>query len=132
MMSARSKAHAQVFLSFALSDKRLAERVTHSLRAADITVVRADEVGAGDQYDNVIRDALKQSDAVVVALSHVGKRQDISANVLFEIGAAVGADKPIYVIVDDATARLRFNVPNLQVLPISRLGEVADKLRVAA
>ena len=50
------------------------------------------------------------------------------ASVLFEIGAAVGAEKPIYVIVDRPSGKLPFGAPGLQVLPLNRLDEIARKL----
>jgi hypothetical protein len=61
-------------------------------------------------------------------VSQLGGGEEISASVLFEIGAAAGANKPIFVIVSKANVKLPFNVPNLRVLPMQRLEEVVRSL----
>jgi hypothetical protein len=87
-----------------------------------------DERSSEREYDDTVRTALRQSAAVVAVLSGASRRHDMPANVLFEIGAAIGARKPIYVVVDDASAKLPFGAPDLRVLPLNRLDEVAREL----
>jgi hypothetical protein len=122
------KTQPQVFLSFSLSDRQFASTVADELQRAGLSVVRMSDLGAGDEYTEEVRGALRRSAAVVVALPEVSSRHDVPASVLFEIGAAVGAEKPIYVIVDRPSTKLPFGAPGLQVLPLSRLDEIARKL----
>jgi methylmalonyl-CoA mutase cobalamin-binding subunit len=128
MTSASVKTRPQIFLSFAQSDRRLAEQVGSALHDAGLTVVQMDQLLARRAYDDTVRSALRESDAVVVALSSVSRRHEVPASVLFEIGAAVGAAKPIFVIVEEATAKLPFNAPQMEVLPVNRVNEIADRL----
>ncbi|HSU66149.1 MAG TPA: toll/interleukin-1 receptor domain-containing protein [Tepidisphaeraceae bacterium] len=122
----------EVFLSFAMSDREMADEVASDLSRAGLDVVRVDELGTGSEYTDTVRSALRRSAAMVVVLSDASSAHDIPAGILFEIGAAAGAGKPIYVIVQKSTAKLPFSVPNLQVLPITRLDEVARQLSQAA
>jgi len=87
-----------------------------------------EEFSAGGEYTAAVRTAVRQSAAMVAILPDVSRRHDIPANVLFEIGAAVGARKPIYVVVGDSSAKLPFGAPDLHVLPITRLDEIARSL----
>lgn len=86
------------------------------------------DFGSATKYTEEIRKALRRSAAVVVALPNVSAKLEIPASVLFEIGAAIGAEKPIYVIVDRGSGKLPFGAPGLQMLPLSRLDEIARKL----
>ena len=123
-----SKTQPQVFLSFSLSDRGFANKVADELQRAGLSVVRMVDLGAGGEYTEEVRRALRRSAAVVVALSDISPRHEVPASVLFEIGAAVGAEKPIYVIVDRPIAKLPFGAPGLQVLPLNRLDEIAQRL----
>jgi nucleoside 2-deoxyribosyltransferase len=130
MISTKTNASPQVFLSFASTDRPLADRVDAALTKAGLTVVRMDGLGSKGEYTDVVRSALNESDAVVVALSGAGRRQDIPASVIFEIGAAMGAEKHIYVVVEESTNKLPFSVRHLEMLPFNRVNEIADKLCV--
>lgn len=121
-----------VFLSYTPSDRDLASGVSTALRRAGIAVTSVDELEPGGEYSEHVRQALHLSDAVVVVLSTVGRRREIPAGVLFEIGAAAGANKPIYVVVDEAATKLPFNISHLEVLPASRVGEIAQHLMRAS
>lgn len=122
------KTQPQVFLSFALSDRQFASQVADELERAGVAVVRMSDLGPGGEYTAEVRDALRRSAAVVVALTDVSPRHEVPASVLFEIGAAVGAEKPIYVVVDRPSPKLPFGAPGLQILPLNRLDEIARKL----
>ena len=121
-----------VFLSYALHDRHAADEVAGALRGAGLSVVQMSELEPGGEYTDTIRQALGRSSAIVVVLPKMSARRELPASVLFEIGAAVGADKPIFVIVDEPTAKLPFNVPHLHILPRARLDEVARQLSAAA
>lgn len=132
MISTTVKTQPQIFLSFARADHELAERIGTIFQKAGIKVYRMDQMGIRGEYSEAVRKALLRSDAVVVALSSIPRQQDFPASVLFEIGAAMGAEKDIYVVVEEPTAKLPFSVRHLEILPVSRVNEIADKLCVGS
>src|SRR5687767_15451286 len=85
----------RVFLSFALEDRLMAAEVARVLSSSGIRVVSMGDAETGNEYTDSVRRALGSSAAVVAVLSGISKRRDIPASILFEIGAAVGAGKPI-------------------------------------
>jgi hypothetical protein len=109
------------FLISNLADSEFAGRITDTLVRSGLTV-------SWNQGRNVdLRKELRECAVTVVVLSGSTLRQPLTASVLFEVGAAMGAGKPIYAVVDDLTARLPFGVPNLQVLPANRAEEIASR-----
>lgn len=106
----------------------MADRVTDALKRAGLKTVRMDDLEPRGEYSDAVREALHESDAIVTVLSRISDRDPIPASVLFEIGAAVGAEKQIFVVVDEMTGRLPFHVAHLQVLPLTRIGEIATTL----
>jgi hypothetical protein len=122
------KTQRQVFVSFAPPDRMLAEKVVTELEGSGLKVVRIDKLQPRGEYSDSIRSALHSSDAVVTVLAKVSDRDQLPASVLFEIGAAVGAGKRIFVVVDEMAGRLPFNASNLVVLPMNRIGEIATIL----
>jgi nucleoside 2-deoxyribosyltransferase len=120
----------QVFLTYALADREFADEVTRELALSGLNCVSMNEFSADGEYTEAIRKAVRQSAAVVAILSGVSRRHDVPANVLFEIGAAIGARKPIYVVVDDPSIRLPFGAPDMHVLPITRIDEIARHLSI--
>lgn len=119
------KTRPQVFLSFSLADREFASEIADELRRSGLTVIGMSDFGSASEYTEEIRNALRSSAAVVVALPIISAKHEIPASVLFEIGAAVGAEKPIYVIVDGPSGKLPFGAPGLQMLPLNRLDEIA-------
>src|SRR5438552_17659079 len=105
-MTATTTDQFSVFLSFPVADRAFAEQVASALRDSGLEVVSTHDVEPGGDYTNDVRRALAGSKAVVVALTNISKRQEIPASVLFEVGAAVGADKPIFIVLDQASASL--------------------------
>jgi hypothetical protein len=125
------KVTSTVFLSFAARDQEMAREVAELLTRAALDVVRVDELSLSGEYTDEVRRALGASAAVVVVLARIARRHDLPAGVLFEIGAAVGAGKRIFVVADDLTDGLPFGAPRLQVLPIGRVDEIARLLNAA-
>ena len=121
-------ARKQVFISFSPPDREMAAQVARDLRSAGLKTVSMDQLDTHGEYTDSVRSALGESDAIVTVLRRVSNREQIPASVLFEIGAAVGAGKYIFVVVGEMSGRLPFNVPHLQVLPLNRIGEIATKL----
>lgn len=117
----------QVFFTYGQADRSFASRVAAALEGAGLKVVAASTVTASGVYDEHVRDAIKSSQAAVVAFS--GRSgTEFPSSVLFEIGAAMGAYKPVFVIVEDLSRKLGFSVPDMHVLPISRLDEISQAL----
>jgi hypothetical protein len=124
------KTAPQIFLSFAAIDRLQADRVTMSLNAAGFAVVGFEDVTSGEVYNDAVRQAMGKSIAVVVPMASSLRGTVLPSGVLFEIGAAMGAGKPIYVIVEeDARATVPFSVPGMRVLPESRVDEIARMIR---
>lgn len=88
---------SSVFISYARSDRDEAERFVEALRGAKVTgwLDQAD-IAAGDSVPSAIRDALKDSSAVIVLLS---PRALHNSWVQFEIGAAEALGKKILPII---------------------------------
>src|SRR6266576_5060378 len=86
-----------VFISYAHSDRKEAERLVKALRAGSIAgwLDKAD-IAAGNSIPSAVRDALKRSSAVVVLLS---PRALQSEWVQFEIGAAEALGKKIVPVL---------------------------------
>jgi hypothetical protein len=122
------KAQPKVFLTFAAADRVFAGDVADSLRLLGAKVSSFASVASGDTYTDAIRRAIQRSNAVVIPLGQVSRRGELPANVLFEIGAAIGAGREIYVVSRDVAARLPFEVPRLHVLPLSRIDEIIREL----
>lgn len=120
----KTRTRPQVFLTYASADRQLAAKVADFLADAGLTVVRPEDLESGHEYSNAIRTGLMKSAAMVVVLG----RAEMAATVLFEMGAAFGAEKPVYVVVDAPTTRLPFDTSKVQILSMSRIEEIADEL----
>jgi hypothetical protein len=124
-------ARPTVFLSSAAADADFAREVAEELTRAGAEIWEIGDVAASGKYTHEVRRALDRSGAVVVALARSADRREIPASVLFEIGAASGAQKPVFVVVDSPISRLPFSVPGMQVIPFNRVGEVPQLIRAA-
>ena len=132
-MTKHSDHAPQVFLSYSLADAEAARDVLRRLRAADIEVYDAlARPRPGSDWEDQLRLALEACNAVVIVLGRIGDRQQVPANILFEIGAASQAGKPIYVLLRDPADRLPFRVSGLTVLPLNNVDAIARQLRAAA
>ena len=124
------KSQPQVFLTFASVDRVLADEVGAVLRSEGLSVIRVQDVRRQPAADSDfrMREVLKNCAAVVVVLSDVSNRRGLPASVLFEIGAATGAGKPIFVVLDQSSHPLPFGVPGMQIIPTNRVDEIARQL----
>lgn len=130
-MTSAIAAKPKVFFSYPQVDRELARRVASVLEASGLEVFDAPSPRGGVDPGEQIRLAMEESSAAVVVLSQADQGQCIPASVLFEIGAAMGAGKPIYVLVTEPSQRLSFNVPGMVVLPSNHAEEIACRLRAA-
>lgn len=118
----------KVLLTSALTDVDLAERVGAVLQATGIEVLRTNHMQAGQQISTYLRRSIQESAAIVVVISRATTDDRLPASLLFEIGAAFGAGKRVFVVLEDPSRRLDFSVPNMHILPISRVDEVKQAL----
>jgi hypothetical protein len=86
-----------VFISYAHSDADQARRLVSALRTANVTGwMDSADIAAGEAISSAVRDALRQSTAVLVLLS---PRALQSEWVQFEIGAAEALNKRIIPVI---------------------------------
>lgn len=114
----------KIFLSSASADRELAASVAAVLSRNGVDVWEVSDVAPGGDYSDRVRQALHRSSAAVIAITGNSNRRDLPAATLFEIGAASGAGKPVFVVVDGPGSKLPFNVPGLHVIPVNRVGEI--------
>jgi len=88
---------SKVFISYARSDSDEAERLVKALQSANVAgwMDHAD-IAAGGSISSVVRDALRQSSAVIVLLSPSALH---SQWVQFEIGAAEALGNEIIPVI---------------------------------
>ncbi len=134
-MSNRTNVSAKpgVFLSFSASDEDFAKQVSHALSDAGLLVMGVRELDPKGDYNDSVRRWIKSSAGMVVAISDrsLSSKFGLPANVVFEIGAATGAGKPIFVVTTLSAPKFPFRVPKLAVIPITRVDEVVHALRAA-
>ena len=132
MAAVATQTRPTVFLTAAATDGPLIERVASVLDASGIEVIGRRAVPAGGTGGAYLRDFIRRSSAVVVVMSRVTTASTIPSSIIFEIGAATGAHKPVYIILEDSSVRLGFSVPDMHVLPLSRTDEVARAVFAAS
>lgn len=118
----------QVFVNHAAADGELIDRLAVALTRAGSTTIRTDELSAGGVYNATVRRALADSEAMVVPLSGAPRPTDLPASVMFETGAAVGAGKPVYVVVDSPTDRVPFGAPGVRVILANQVNVIGREI----
>lgn len=118
----------QIFLSFGAGDSLLAAEVARTFGGAGIKVWGDPASGSSHITETRLRRELNASSAIVVVLGTIPTKRHLPSSVLFEIGAATGARKPIFTLVEDVSSPFPFRVPDMKVLPISRIDEVIDSI----
>lgn len=124
MAASKLHLHPRILLTSALSDVTLAERVSAILEASGIHVGRANQAPSAQHWGRCLRKSIEDSDAIVVVISRATSGDRLPASLLFEVGAAFGASKRVYVVLEDMSRRLDFSVPDMHVLPVSRVEEL--------
>jgi hypothetical protein len=122
----KTKSLCDVFISYGPLDARLAADVARILQSFDLAVFDAKAIPQDKHLEKAVWEAMAESQAFVATVSEAAP----SASTLFELGAAQGWNKPVYVIVaDPALARLPDFLRRLPVFPFSRLDEVASAIK---
>ena len=123
-----SASNRQVFVNFTMAAPDLVDRVKESFARAGLHYVRADDLTTGGVYNKAVLRALEASGAMAVPVSGSPRAGDLSASTMFEIGAAAGARKPVYIVVDSPSYHVPFGVPGMRVLLANQVDEIGRNL----
>ena len=116
-----------VFVSHSQSDRQLAKQVAAVLESFDLDVfVDVDEVALGEKLEDVVWDAMADSQAIVMVVPN----NPPSSWMAFEMGAAKAWNKPVYAIADGVEdARRLSGLHDIAVYPPSRADEIAIEIK---
>ncbi len=116
-----------VFLSHHPQDGGLASMVTREIESAGCGVFSLESLPLGSHIQSQVLDALVDSSAVVVLLTRSSVE---SRGVAFEVGVAMGWDKPVYIIHDGLEMR---SIPEFlnqfHLVPLSDLPRVVKQIQ---
>lgn len=118
-------ASTKVFVSYAQADQSLAEDVRRRLRAMQVDVWSDDQLTAGDNWSNVLREHLKESQYFLLLLT---PKSVESSWVLQELGAAWTLGKEIIPITSDRRLldRLPIDLSRVQTITMDEIGKLED------
>ena len=121
----------KVFVSYARSDHALAEELFRILRSIPVDVWSADQLRTGENWSDVLRSRLRESDYFLLLLTPNTRE---SSWVLQELGAAWVLGKRIIPVVTDRRLlnTLPVDLSNVQALTTSELDQLEDVLQPAA
>ena len=123
----RTRQYYDVFLSYALGDRPVAEAVKKALTQAGLAVFDASAIQPGQEIGERVRHALATSEALVAVIASDGAT---SSNVAVEIGAAMAWNKPIYILQEkDGVGRLPEFLSSHRAYPLSRVDDVVGAIR---
>jgi hypothetical protein len=128
VIAVATRSRPKVFVTSSALDHGLAEQVASVLDASGVEVVRIADRNSLSRGEGQLRDAIRRSAAVVAVVSRSTTSTQIPASVFVEIGAATGAGKPVFIVLEDPTYRVNFSVPDMHILPISRVDEIGQSL----
>jgi hypothetical protein len=116
-----------VFLSYPLTEKPVAELIERGLQGAGLDVFNPARMETGSSVQDVLWRALAESAAFVVVIPREGVT---SSSTAVELGAAMAWHKPIFVISSgNGNARLPAYLSGYQVYPLSRIEDVAQSIQ---
>jgi TIR domain len=113
-----SSKKSQIFISYARSDKVIAEQLTRSFKQQGLSVwLDYESLKPGSSWQDELENALRRADIFVVVLSE----DSVKSNwVNAEIGFALGQKKKIVPILVD-NVRLPLNLTKLQYIDARKL-----------
>jgi len=111
-----------VFLSYSLTEGRTAELVQRALTEAGLNVFDHARLDPGQRWEDILRSALVESAAVVVVID---PERPPPHDTLFELGAAMAWEKPIYLVhADSGTSRLPDYLHRFRAYPVSGVDDM--------
>ena len=123
---AKGKSSFDVFISHGPRDAAISADIARVLRSYDLRVFTDAEVGAGQTIEDVLWEAISESQAFVTVIPET----DPSASSALELGAAKAWNKPIYAVASNpATARLPVGLQGMTLYPPSRIEEIAQEIK---
>jgi hypothetical protein len=118
-----------VFLSYSPQDATFAADTARILQSFDLVVFDKKALPANGRLEDAVWEAMAESLALVAVISTGGP----SATTLFELGAAGGWNKPVYVVVaDPVSTHLPEFLHRFPVYPPSRIEDVARAIKGSA
>jgi hypothetical protein len=116
----------RIFISHDMDGADAAADVARRLSGAGAIVFDVSTVTAGGVYGDAMRRAIRESEVVVAVVT----ANRLSANVMFELGAASGAGKQIIVLTSGVTSvDLPASFADVPMLPVARATEVIRFVR---
>ena len=126
---AKGKSTFDVFISHSHRDAAVSADIARVLRSYDLSVFTDAEVGTGQSFEDMIWEAMSESQALVAIIPET----DPSASIAFELGAAKAWNKPIYAVASNpATVRLPVGLQGMMIYPPSRIEEIAQEIKKAS
>jgi len=126
---AKGKSAFDVFVSHGPRDAAISADIARVLRSYDLRVFTDAELGAGQTTEDVLWEAISESQAFVTVIAET----DPSASTALELGAAKAWNKPIYAVASNpATARLPVGLKGMTIYPPSRIEEIAQEIKKAS
>jgi hypothetical protein len=125
-MAGETKRTWDVFISHSLSDAWAAKRIAEVCVVNGLAVFQDSELLAGDDWEEVVWEAVAESPVMVVVLSPAG----LESNVAIEVGAARAWNKSILAVVTDpATVRIASELGDVPSFTLGRLQDLIDAIR---
>ena len=129
----------KVFISHAFADDKLAKRVANTLRNAGFQVWDETQILPGENWAESLRNALDESDAMVVLLTPSSVH---SPNIAHEVGYALGKQEYKNRLIPAIAAPSEkfesgeipwvFNLQQFQMIHVPNLEEDEDELKKIA
>src|SRR5687767_13109344 len=128
MSKHRDRTTYDVYLSYAQQEIGWAAAVEEEFARAGLSVYNIAKTEPGEDVGASIWEALAESGAVVALM----RDPDSKGNLLFEIGAAMAWEKPVYVLFkgDNAPALPRY--AHLEAYPADELVRVVQLVKASA
>jgi hypothetical protein len=122
----KPKTTFDVFISHSHRDAAISAELARVLRSYDLRVFTDAEIVAGQSIEDVIWEAMSESQALVALIPD----GDPSAWIAFELGAAKAWNKPIFAIASNPAApRLPVGLHGMMIYPPSRIDEIAQEIK---
>jgi hypothetical protein len=109
----------KIFISHSASDSAVAYKLAHALASHGLRAGSDEGLKPGDEFANEIGRRLRSASIFVVLVSEDGLA---SPNLNFEVGAALGQNKPMFVVFLSKHAREKAHAPLAQAPAIMAEG----------
>lgn len=119
--------HIDVVISHSAIDRGLASFVTTALKGAGMHVWSMAEIPRGSNWQEAMREAMLEAEFIVVLLTRNSLN---TSRATFEVGMAMGAAKPIFVLYDGVSAdELPRYLHQHHVGDVSQLPTIIDEMK---